>query len=209
MILALLATLNLAAATPVDAVPEATDYVAGHQLPRADGLHIRWDPERSWGASTLVSTIEDVSLRLAWILPDADPLVVGDMSKEGGGWLWGHKTHDRGVDADIGLFYDNGKQSMGGFVDVTPERLDVAATWRLISELLDTDQVQFMLLDQVHIDALRAHLLDDLGMSLAEVEPIFPTPDKRLPWALRGVVRHAPSHRSHLHVRIRPKTDES
>ena len=90
MFLALLATINLSAAAPLEVVPEVSDHVAGHQLPRADGLHIRWDPQRSWGASTLVSTIEDVSLRLAWILPEADPLVVGDMSKQGGGWLWGH-----------------------------------------------------------------------------------------------------------------------
>jgi hypothetical protein len=182
---------------------------AGHQLPRSDGLLVRWDAERSWGSRALVETLQDVSAQLAFRIPDADPLAIGDMSNQGGGFMWGHKTHDQGIDADISLFYDDGLQSLGGFADIPPERLDVANTWVLISTLLDTGRIQFMLLDQEHIDALRAHLLDDLGLTPALVDPIFPISDQRIPWKQRGVVRHAPNHRSHLHVRVSNRSDES
>jgi murein endopeptidase len=59
---------------------------------------MRWDPDRSWAAAHLVSTV----------------------SRKGGGPLPPHKTHHLGIDADIGLFMDDGRQPLGGFVDVPP-----------------------------------------------------------------------------------------
>ena len=77
---------------------------ASAQLPHQTGLLERWDPQRSYGSWLLVHTLTAVSERLAWELPHADPLMVGDISRRGGGRMHGHKTHDKGVDADIGLY---------------------------------------------------------------------------------------------------------
>ncbi len=200
MFLALLALLTTAQADSVDQAD--TQLFAAHQLPREPGLYYRWDPTRSWGQQTLVETMRQVSEDLAWILPEADPLLIGDVSRRGGGRIYGHRTHNVGVDADIGLYTGNGKQPLGGFVDVNPKSLDLAANWAVIRTLLNSDRVAFILLDQKHIDELRAYLLEDLKMAVELVDPIFPIIDERLPWDERGVVRHAPNHRSHLHVRI-------
>jgi len=116
--------------------------------------------------------------------------------------MYGHRTHHAGTDVDIGLYTGQGEQPLGGFVDVKPSELDLEANWALIRTLLNTDRVSFILLDQRHIDRLRAYLLEDLDMPAELVDPIFPEVDKRIPWTERGVVRHAPNHRSHLHVRI-------
>lgn len=193
MLLALALLLNTAqAAEP--------SWVAMHQLPRHDGLYTRWDPERSWGASVMVHTLTEVAERLAFLLPDAEPLVVGDISRRGGGHFNGHKTHHLGIDVDIGLYLKGGRQRLEGFHELSPDQIDLHANWVLIRALLNTGHVSFILLDRTHIEALRSYLLEDLEMPRDVVEPIFP--EHPVPWSQRGVVRHAPNHAGHLHVRI-------
>ena len=195
LVLALLGAAN--AAEPV--VPSAG---ASHQVPAEEGLLLRWDPARSWGTSLLVDTLQSVARRLALELPLADPLLIGDVSQRGGGTMFGHTTHHLGVDADIGLFFGDGQQPLGGFQDLDPSRLDVAANWALLRALLDSNQVAYVLLDQGHIDRLRAYALDELGIDPEMVDGIFVPADTTLSWNTWGVVRHAPNHLSHMHVRI-------
>lgn len=149
-----------------------------------------------------MSTLQQVADRIAWELPLADPLLIGDLSRRGGGTMHGHKTHDKGIDADIGLYMRGGRQPLGGFLDVTPEVLDAPATWALVRALLDTGNVQFILLDQALIDALRTHARVVEGLDDDELDAIFP--EGPVDWRRRGVINHAPNHRSHLHVRLTP-----
>jgi len=200
MFLSLLALMITAQAETVESAD--TQLFASQQLPREPGLYYRWDPSRSWGQPALVETMRQVSQELAWILPNADPLLIGDVSRRGGGRIYGHTTHNVGIDVDVGLYTGDGDQPYGGFIDVTSNDLDLAANWAVIRTLLNTDRVAFILLDQRHIDQLRRYLLVDLKMAEELVDPIFPIIDERMPWNQRGVVRHAPNHRSHLHVRI-------
>lgn len=170
------------------------------QLPHVPGILDRWDSERSWATPLVIQTLDEALGRLAWELPHADPVTVGDLSVQGGGPMYGHSTHDEGIDADLGLFVRGGRQP-AGFLDVPAEDLDPEATWQLITALLDTGNVQFILLDQGHIDAVRSWL-DATGYPTSLSEEIFVPRSTRLRHDLRGVVRHAPNHRSHLHVRI-------
>ena len=113
-----------------------------------------------------------------------------------------HLTHRLGIDMDVGLFMDDGRQPLGGFVPVSPQRLDAYATWILMRSFLDTGQVQHILMDQTLIDRLREYVLYDVGLDRNEVNAIFPPATRRLTWAVRGVVRHAPKHGDHMHVRL-------
>ncbi len=174
--------------------------VATVSLPDAPGLYERWDPDRSWGAPLLIDTLTEVALRLAWSHPYIDPIVVGDLSRRGGGPLFGHRTHDIGIDADLGLYTRGGRQP-DGFVDITPEDLDVEATWALLTALLDTGNVRFILLDQGHIDRIR-RWLRARGTPASRIDAVFVPPSTPLNASRWGVVRHAPNHRSHLHVRV-------
>jgi murein endopeptidase len=194
-----LATLALAQTPPVP--PEG----ARCQLPEAPGLYERWDPALSWGTCDLVSAVEQVAERVSLALPLADPLLIGDISRRGGGPMPPHSSHDRGVDVDVGLFMDDGRQPLGGFVPLRPAQLDVAATWVLVRTALDTSQVQFALLDQGHIDRLRAYALEELQLDPGVVERMFPTTPERKGEA--SVVRHAPNHRDHVHFRFGPTPD--
>lgn len=172
------------------------------RLPSSPGLFDRWDAERSFGSRLTVDTLMSATRRLAWEHPTWDPLTIGDLSNRGGGPMFGHSTHDEGIDADIGLFIDGGRQQ-DGFVDVRPGNLDAEATWALIAALLDTGNVQFILLDQRHINVLRDHLAT-VGYPPEAIDEVFVSRATRLSADRRGIVRHAPNHRSHLHVRITP-----
>jgi murein endopeptidase len=175
----------------------------GSQLPKAEGLYERWDPSRSWATSYVVPVLESVAEKLAYALPFADPLLIGDISRRGGGHLPGHVTHHAGIDVDLGLFWHDGEQPLGGFVDLGPEDLDVHATWILLQALLDSGQVHYVLLDEAHIERLRRHAIE-LGVPRAEIDATFLRRDATLDAKTVGVVRHAPNHRSHLHVRLLP-----
>ena len=173
------------------------------QLPEAPGLHDRWDAERAWGTPLLVQTLVDSLERIAWDHPEWDPIVVGDLSTRWGGPMFGHKTHDRGIDADLSLFTRGGR-TVRGFEDVPSTQLDAAAVWTVIETLIDSGNVQFILLDQGHIDRLARHLERDKGWSRADIAAVLLPRDSGVPWSARGVVRHAPNHSSHLHVRVTP-----
>jgi murein endopeptidase len=185
-------------------VDPAYKFTANWQLPKQDGLYQRWDPARSFASAHVVSTLQVVAERLALELPLADPLLIGDISRKGGGHMEGHSTHHLGIDVDLGLFMDDARQPLGGFVDVPPERLDVHATWILVRSLLDTGQLQFGLLDQSLIDVLREYVTVNVGLDKSAVEALFPPRTRRLTWSVRGVIRHAPNHKSHLHARLVP-----
>lgn len=204
MLLLFLALLGSAHADEAD----SPRWTASHQVPQVPGLMLRWDPARSWGSGRMVDTLRDVAQRLAFELPHADPLLIGDVSKRGGGRLAGHITHHVGIDADIGLFTGDGEQPLGGFMDVHPRKLDAAANWALIRALLDTERVQFILLDQTHIDRIESYARNVLEIDEETLSAIFPDPKSRISWDRFGVVRHAPNHRSHVHVRVadRPGT---
>lgn len=206
--LLLTSLLLLLAAATADELPPSTPSAplfATAYLPSGEGSYERWDWERSYGSWLAVTTLRDVTERLAWELPLADPILVGDLSRKGGGRMHGHKTHDKGIDADLGLYMRGGRQPLGGFVDVHPHELDLPATWAMIRALLDTGNVHFILLDQSLIDVLRTHVLVEEGLTPDEVDAIFP--GGPVDWRRRGVVSHAPKHTSHLHVRITPPDD--
>lgn len=170
------------------------------QVAHRPGAVAVFDVERSWGTPIMARVLADVGARLAQAHPEADALEVGDVSIADGGPLEGHETHDVGVDADIGLFRRGGFQPDGGFVDLAPAELDLALVWDTIRLLLDTGQVEYILLDQEHIDALRRWLVVERRIAAHRVDILFPS--QAQPWTLRHVVRHAPNHRSHLHVHV-------
>lgn len=206
LLLSLLAPPSLAAADDDGEGPTDPGYrfAANWQLPAADGLYERWDPNRSWASAHVISTIQAVAERMALELPLADPLMIGDISRRGGGRMEGHSTHQLGIDVDIGIFMDDGRQPLGGFVEVQPQRMDLYATWSLIRAFLDTGQVQHILVDQSLIDKLREYVLYDVGLDKNQVNDIFPPASRRLTWSVRGVIRHAVKHKDHLHVRLVP-----
>lgn len=173
------------------------------QLPNDPGLYVRYDPARSWGTAALVDAIEAATARVALAFPDADPVLVGDMSRSRGGPLPPHRTHDDGRSVDIGMYTVGGEQPLTGFVALDPDELDFAKTWTLIDGFLATGRVQHILLDAELIEALKSWLRDEQLLTEDEIARIFPSGPASRSFPSHGIVRPAPNHRDHLHVRFR------
>lgn len=113
-----------------------------------------------WGVPSLVGMLERGAARVARKFPGS-VLVVGDLSRKGGGDVDGHRSHESGRDADVGFFYKRGKKAWVsqrflpvdeegkavGFPSVT---FDDARNWALVESWLSDSEssVQLILVAQ-------------------------------------------------------------
>jgi murein endopeptidase len=182
--------------------PECTSQVLRDslRLPEDPTLFKIWHPDTAYGTPELVDALQIAAQYMEWVMPTAEPIVVGDMSLPRGGHLSGHRSHRGGLDADIGIYFDQGRQYKQGFLVVEPAALDLEANWLLIRTLLDTGLVERILLDRAFIARLRAYVVRTGELSPEEAIRIFPQDED--PWMMSGVVNHVPGHRHHMHVRV-------
>ncbi|MFC1609409.1 penicillin-insensitive murein endopeptidase [Myxococcota bacterium] len=128
--------------------------------------------------------------------PDGPAIEVYDLSLVGGGRAPYHVSHQTGRDVDFGLFYESGQVPSEVFVEVPFSSIDMKRTWLLIEGLLNTDRVQRIFVDYelqalLHAEAMRRD--PKLGRVFQYPEGVI----KR-----KGIIRHWPHHREHLHVRF-------
>jgi murein endopeptidase len=196
-------------ASPVDALPDIEAPICV-SIPRAmvsldqrPDLYTLVNPMNAWGSPYLTDLLVATAEELAILLPEADPILIGDISRRGGGPLYGHRTHNLGIDVDVGLYTTNGKQQITSFPELGKRNLDFEASWLLVKKLLDSGRVEFILLDQGIIDLMRAWALENGRITEAEAERIFPAPNTPRLWERHSYVRNAANHRDHIHVRVR------
>jgi penicillin-insensitive murein endopeptidase len=161
---------------------------------------------RFYGTWELVQLIERAARRVAFRLPGAK-LSIGELSREGGGRIDGHRSHESGRDVDIGFYMtreDGSPYYTYAFADfdhrghgVAPNRylrFDDARNWELVAKLLsDGDaRVQYIFVG-VH---LKHRLLAEAVRRRAPSALI-----ERARSALVQPGRGHP-HRNHFHVRI-------
>jgi hypothetical protein len=175
----------------------------GRQLPPSPTLYKRWHREKAYGTPEMINLIQTGAEEMAWLVPDADPIVVGDISTRSGGHLEGHKSHMGGLDADIGLYWGEGKMYMAGFREVSPQNLDAHSNWLLIRAMLATGDVERILLDQKLINAVRRHAIDSGDLTVSEANRIFWRSSDPRVWSQDGVVHHIEGHKHHMHVRVK------
>ena len=205
--------LGLGVSGPVMEVPEpsAPDYpdaplcdsqtlYESIRLPDDPQLFTIWHPERAYGTIEMIEALQLAAQQMEWLMPHADPIVVGDLSREGGGPLSGHRSHRGGLDADIGIYFDDGRQYQQGFLVVEPAAFDLDANWFLIRALLDSGLVERILLDAAFVIRLRSYVTRTGELSHAEAARIFPQDEDA--WLMNGVVHHVSGHRHHMHIRV-------
>ena len=174
----------------------------GVLLPELPLFYVRAQPGASYGTQEMVDVLVEAGRHMSWLLPQASPFVVGDISSPHGGYLAGHVSHRAGIDADVGIYKKGGWQAARSFTRLAPSELDLEATWTLITTMLGTGNVDFILLDRKHIDRLHAYVLSAGLLTEEEAGRIFPVEGTRAVWENTGILRHAPHHEDHLHVRV-------
>jgi murein endopeptidase len=175
----------------------------GIQLPEQTELYIVRNPVEAWGTPEMIEAVITASEEMAWLMPHADPLLVGDISRKHGGYLPPHRSHRSGLDADIGIFTVGARMpASAGFPDITPATIDYEANWMFWSSLLETGLVERILLDQTLIDAMREWTIKEGVLSETEANRTFPKRNTPRLWTMNGVFQHVPGHRDHIHLRV-------
>jgi murein endopeptidase len=151
--------------------------------------------ERSWGTRLAVDEIRRAMAAFDKAFPRAQPIIVGDLSKRGGGVLDNHNSHLDGRDVDVHLPLN----PVADISDKRPRTVNLAHTWFLLKAFADGCVVEYIFLDREVQRLLHAHALGE-GVPRADVEMIlqYPRSEKKAV----GIVRHWTNHIDHFHVRF-------
>jgi len=174
--------------------PNAGGLINGVQMPRGE----RWeliDPANAWGTretiEDLVRSIDKVSDQF----PGAPALSIGHISRQHGGHLSPHKSHQSGRDADVGYYYRT--TSRRWFTRATSDNLDLEKTWALLKAVITGTDVEMIFIDS-GIQRLLADYAAKRGEDTAWLDEVFQIRAKHA----RPIIRHAKGHATHIHFRF-------
>ncbi len=174
-------------------------------LAGGDGYRIR-RPQLAFGAPYVVDHLRGVIGEVRALYPDVHTLAIGDISAEHGGKLAAHRSHQTGVDVDVGFYFTQQPEGYPERFAAADTTLDLQATWALLTAFARTtdldDGVSMMFLDY----AVQRRLYtwaQKRGTPEADLEHLFQYP--RGKDALAGLIRHWPNHADHVHVRFKSR----
>ncbi|MGM0576589.1 MAG: penicillin-insensitive murein endopeptidase [Myxococcota bacterium] len=178
----------------------------GVPLPRKGTGFVRYARDTQYGTDETVAIIRWVAAHLVAAYPGTAPMLVGDISREGGGRLHPHSSHQTGRDVDIGFFEESNDARSWFNGRLEPEEIDFDKTWFVMERLLLTGRVEYIFVE----DDLLPHLVEaarDYGWTDEAIDRAFLLPEES---GYRGIIRHAGGHDSHFHVRFRcPPADDA
>lgn len=155
-----------------------------------------FEPVHAAGAWGTLETLEYLSAAIRKVherFPGTPPLSLGHISSREGGPLSPHLSHQSGRDVDLSFYYVKGAR---WYARATRANLDLPRTWALVRALITETDVEMILVDHSIQGLLRAHALSE-GENPEWVSGLFVGAGK-----LRPILRHAPGHATHLHIRF-------
>ena len=179
--------------------PNAGALFNGVQLTQGD----YFDPVElasAWGTDETLTYLDAAARKVHADFPGSPRLKVGDISRQHGGHLSPHRSHQSGRDVDVGYFY---KAAEPWYQRATPASLDLARTWAFVRALVTETDVEMIFIDHTLSMAIRGYA-ETLGEDRPWLARIFSaTPGEG------AIVRHARGHATHMHVRFyNPKAEQ-
>lgn len=179
--------------------------IGGSAFPDGDGYSLR-RPDQAFGASHVIEHVRRAIAEVRKTYSDVHTLAIGDLSAADGGQLGRHRSHQSGLDVDIGFYFMRRPEGYPDqFVGANGD-LDLEATWALIEAFANTARedggVQMIFLDH-SIQARLYRWAKSEGIGADKLADILQYP--RGPDTQAGIVRHWPSHNDHMHVRFKPR----
>ncbi len=164
---------------------------SGLQLPRTGPGFVRRARGNQYGTYETIALVRFAAARLAEAFPGTAPLLIGDISKRGGGSLSPHRSHQSGRDADIAFPERSGARRNSFNPHLGVADVDLEKTWFVLETLITTGRVQYVFVDRRLLAPLRREA-GAVGWSEEALARLFG----------RGPIRQAPGHMSHFHVRF-------
>lgn len=183
--------------------PNAGRLVKGAELPDKGPGYVSFKPYRSgtWQLiHTLMAGIAEVLMRF----PQTAPVVIGDLSRTDGRHLHPHRSHQNGLDVDVGYYLANNRAART-FIPVASGRgthsaMDAEKTLSLIEAFLRTGWVDMIFIDSRVQQALH-EAASARGWSDSLLRRVFQV---HCPGGCpQPIIRHSKGHINHMHLRVR------
>lgn len=172
-------------------------FVEGMPMIADDPWVIR-DPARAWAMPHTIHRLAAGMRYVAHRYPGASVMMIGDLSRFGGGRMRPHRSHQSGRDADITYYARGVDAPTSQFRDARTSEFDVARTWALFKYWLVRDWAEFIFVDHA-IQRMLADYAYSVGEDPDFVQRVFEVEGG----GMRSIIRHAPGHANHFHVRFR------
>lgn len=168
-------------------------------LTATDGIEVM-NEERNFGTRLTVDSLLAAVAEVRARFPNTPKLRVGDISRERGGYIRPHRSHQSGLDVDLGYYYAIDAR---WYTKANAENLDREKTWALVKALIAQGTVEYMFMDRSVQALLREHALAQ-GESPEWVLGLFQTAPRT-----EAMIRHTWGHLTHFHVRFSDPAAES
>ncbi len=152
-------------------------------------------PSTAWATAETIAFLERAITHVSERHPGAHRLHIGDLSREHGGPIRPHLSHQSGRDADIGYYYLPGSE--GWYQNASERTLDRTRSWALVRALVTETDAELILIDQRVQRLLYEEALAS-GEDAAWLDTLFGFRKKHP----EPLIRHAYGHRTHIHVRF-------
>jgi penicillin-insensitive murein endopeptidase len=159
-----------------------------------NALYAPVSPSGAWGTQETLDYLSAALQRVHEQFPDTPPLALGDISGRRGGASPPHVSHQSGRDVDIAYFYNDGAR---WYARGTAKNLDLPRNWAFVRALLTETDVDLILIDHSIQVLLEQYALEQ-GEDRAWLSGVF----RGAPGQLRPIIRHAPGHATHIHIRF-------
>ena len=180
--------------------PNAGALVNGVQAV-ASPLYSLVSPGSAWGTQETINYLNLAVQAVHEQFPDTPPLALGDIGARHGGPLRPHISHQAGRDLDISFYYRDGTR---WYARGTRDNLDFPRLWAFVRALIEKTDIDLILLDHGLQGPLEEYALS-IGEDSAWLAQIFQGKG-----AARAIIRHAPGHATHLHLRFwNPRAQET
>ena len=188
-----LVATNLASLGPISVGrPNRGTLINPVALPDADGIEIM-NRERHFGTRVTIDSVLAAVAEVRARYPNTPPLRVGDISRAHGGYIRPHRSHQNGLDVDLGYYYSTDAR---WYTKANAENLDRERTWALVKALIAQGTVEYLFMDRSIQALLREHALAS-GEPAEWVDGLFQKAPRT-----EAMIRHTWGHLTHLHVRF-------
>jgi penicillin-insensitive murein endopeptidase len=148
---------------------------------------------QTWGTEETIRYLTTVIEAVRLAIPNTPRVAIGDISARGGGYIKPHLSHQAGRDVDLGYYYLDGEH---WYARATAQTLDARRTWALVRAIVTLSDVEMILIDH-SVQALLREEAEREGEDPDWVQTLF-----RGKGSVPPMIRHAPGHATHLHVRF-------
>ena len=177
----------------------------GQKMPKMKGVVIR-RPRNSYGTWNTIAHLQKCFAQVQKGDRAFPPIMLGNISREGGGKLRPHKSHQNGLDVDIG-YIPRKRSTRNGWFDATRKgTMDAARTWKMLKCFLDTGDVQYMFVDYPVQKQLYNYAKKRLKYSAAQLKRYFQYPRGR---GSKSLLQLSKGHDDHVHIRFYDPTKRS